>query len=422
MNESVKTFYDINPYPNIFTIARVKPARLLFELACNKVSKPIPDKPRILIVGCGTIATEAIACAYPQAEIICAIDISPNTIDISKKRCRNIKNTNIVWINGDISDENILEKLPVNEFDWIHCTGVLHHLYNPEDGIKNLSKLLKQDGIIKAQFYSKGARVFIEWARSAFLFQKAQNIRDIKDILVALTKHHPFHYVLATYPESITLSGLTDGFLHPQVKCYYAKDWNSLLNNHNLSVEYWDNLHYFSDIDDILPVKYMETFNLNKIQEKITFLEMIGEWRSDFNTIITKSKEGITPMQQDNSSTDYTISPTDNFSFPRNYLWQETKAALKTLKIELTKDELRHILTNLNNKEWLRGYKSLLLRYKWSSWSNKALLNASLNHIFSKKIDELFENYYDEETIYIPTTDYWSWQQYEYGFFLWKWV
>lgn len=424
MNEDVKKFYDNNPYPQVSGLAKIKLPQNLFENYCSHVQKPVPEEPELLIVGCGTVAASAIADSYPKARIICAIDISDKTLAIAKKRCSTLNRKKILWINADISDDDLIDKLPHKQFDWIHCTGVLHHLGNPQKGVNNLARLLKNDGIIRFQVYSKGARIWIEWARSLFLSKNAQNTRDVKDILLALTKYHPFRFVLATYPELLRESGLKDGLLHPLVRTLYANEWYNLFKQANLELAYWDKPYLLEDLDTLFPQKLFSKFNSLNTANKITILEELGEWRSDFSGILNKNTiSDSTNVPDDRINTDIIIGATDNMSYPRNQLWQMAKSGLKKLNNNIDKSDLEFIFNNLSQREWLSGLNGLLLRLRWSAWEDQCRKLASSNFIFAEKKNDLIEDFFDNniEIDYIPSAENWPWQQWENGFFAWDW-
>ena len=61
---------------------------------------------------------------------------------------------------------DILDLPKLNEeFDLIECTGVLHHMKDPSEGLQSLLKILATDGMLKLGFYSELARQDIVEAR-----------------------------------------------------------------------------------------------------------------------------------------------------------------------------------------------------------------------------------------------------------------
>ena len=62
---------------------------------------------------------------------------------------------NIDWHNGSLLD---LPKLGLEPFDYINCTGVLHHLEDPTLGLAALKSVLKPDGAMGLMIYGKYGR------------------------------------------------------------------------------------------------------------------------------------------------------------------------------------------------------------------------------------------------------------------------
>jgi SAM-dependent methyltransferase len=422
MNENVKRFYDLNPYPAINKLARVGMQPNMYEWSCEKVGRTVVETPAILIAGCGTIAPAVIAKQYPQASIIYAVDISENVLNKAQKTCGPELSKKIKWLQADISNDSFVSELSETNFDWVHCTGVLHHLEKPSDGIKNLSSLIADNGIMTVKVYSKGARVLINWARVAFRSKNAYNTSDVKQILVALSRFHPFRFVLATYPEALNDAGLKDGFLHPQVQAYYAEEWENYFIDNNMELSFSDVHDINEDMEDIFPEIHWNYLQALSTSQKIAILEKLGEWRSDLRFIAVKNNEiKDVKIDQKTIHTDYIFEKKENFSYPRNYLWQEAKYGLKTLNIAFTEEDLQHIINSLSPRVWATGLKGLYLRFKWSAWRDESRQFASSSLLFQEVKEKLIEDYFrsSEKQIYIPAPEDWPWQQWVDGFFAW---
>ena len=62
---------------------------------------------------------------------------------------------NIRWISGSLLD---VPTMGIGPFDYINCTGVLHHLENPTAGLMALKSVLKADGAMGLMVYGKYGR------------------------------------------------------------------------------------------------------------------------------------------------------------------------------------------------------------------------------------------------------------------------
>jgi SAM-dependent methyltransferase len=109
----------------------------------------------MLVAGCGTGA-KAISYAIgygPQARIL-AVDLSRASLAYAMRMARKYGVGNIEFLQMDLLDLPQLQRT----FDMVECTGVLHHLANPEEGGKALAGILRVGGIAHISLYSELAR------------------------------------------------------------------------------------------------------------------------------------------------------------------------------------------------------------------------------------------------------------------------
>ena len=88
------------------------------------------NSPRILVAGCGT-GKHAISTAtsHPTSKVI-AVDLSLSSLAYAVKKAAEFGITNI-----EFHQANILSLPPdFTNFDLIECSGVLHHLDDPQEG------------------------------------------------------------------------------------------------------------------------------------------------------------------------------------------------------------------------------------------------------------------------------------------------
>lgn len=71
--------------------------------------------------------------------------------------------TNVTYVNQTISE---FAKSKPEPFDYINCAGVLHHLENPEEGLRDLTSVLKTDGALGVMVYGLHGRLAVtEWRK-----------------------------------------------------------------------------------------------------------------------------------------------------------------------------------------------------------------------------------------------------------------
>lgn len=119
---------------------------------------------QVLVAGCGT-GREAInaASALKDSQVL-AIDLSLTSLAYARKRAAQLGIKNITFKQADIT------KLPgvlTPSFDYITSSGVLHHLADPEGGLKILTSLLKPDGVMRIALYSELGRRAVVAGRDA---------------------------------------------------------------------------------------------------------------------------------------------------------------------------------------------------------------------------------------------------------------
>ena len=73
---------------------------------------------------------------------------------MQKRKTNELGIKNLEYVQGDILDIYKLGKT----FDVIECSGVLHHMKNPEKGLSSLVKVLRPGGMLKLALYSEIGR------------------------------------------------------------------------------------------------------------------------------------------------------------------------------------------------------------------------------------------------------------------------
>jgi len=124
---------------------------------CFKGKRDLNNSFRALFAGGGTgdgtiFLAEQLRGTDTQ---IVHLDISSASIEIAKKRAMVRGLEDIQWVLGSLLD---LPQMGLGEFDFIDCSGVLHHLESPTEGLNALKSVLKPDGAIGIMVYGKYGR------------------------------------------------------------------------------------------------------------------------------------------------------------------------------------------------------------------------------------------------------------------------
>ena len=167
VTETVKNQYESYPYPhrdpedeNQRVIHTIIDDLGAINHYCNNGKKNYSDG-KFLVAGGGTgDATIHLASQLQNtnAEIV-HIDLSQASMDIAYQRAKvHGWHNRIQWLKGSLLDLNPTDH---GTFDYINCSGVLHHLEDPTVGLAALNSVLKSDGVIGLMLYGKYGRTGI---------------------------------------------------------------------------------------------------------------------------------------------------------------------------------------------------------------------------------------------------------------------
>jgi len=114
---------------------------------------------RALIAGGGT-GDACIMLAQQLADRRCPgdvvyLDLSTASRQICEARAKARGLRNIQFVTGSLLD---LPSMNIGQFDYIDCTGVLHHLPEPDVGMRALASVLQPDGGIGVMLYGEYGR------------------------------------------------------------------------------------------------------------------------------------------------------------------------------------------------------------------------------------------------------------------------
>ncbi len=186
ISQQVKSQYEENPYPRWRYGNYLKNQKISIEQVINDEISPnhinkvlINKKPKVLVAGCGTGQQILHTQIYKNAQVTC-IDLSLSSLSYAKRKTNEMGINNVELIQMDLLEVGLLEE----KFDIILCSGVLHHMDNPSNGLKALLSALKSNGLLKLGLYSELARQDVVKARnyiSSKNFQRDDNnIRNFR--------------------------------------------------------------------------------------------------------------------------------------------------------------------------------------------------------------------------------------------------
>ena len=229
----VSAFYDRFPYPGDPLQDGPPPGynwRWCVDAAyaaCTGAIAPVPDggEPlRILDAGCGTgVSTDYLAHLNPGAEIL-AVDISPGTLEVARERLRRSGGHKQASVR--LENRSLLELEGEAPFDYINSVGVLHHLRQPEAGLKALASLLKPGALLHLFLYADGGRWEIHRTQRALTAMGvgtgAEGLRLGRQLLAELPEHNRLrrHHEQRWAIDCAADANFADMYLHPQETSY----------------------------------------------------------------------------------------------------------------------------------------------------------------------------------------------------------
>jgi SAM-dependent methyltransferase len=202
-----------------------------------------PDRPfrenfSILIAGCGSSQAAKHALRWPRAQLT-AIDISTTSLRYTEELKRKHNLTNLEIHQLAIEDADQLQ----TNFDQIVCTGVLHHLKDPDAGLAALHNLLRPDGVMHLMVYASYGRAGIymlqEFCRTVGIRATDENISELVDALRALPHGHPLEMLLQGAPDFKQPAALADALLHPQDRAYTVPQLYKFLRQGKMKFGRW---------------------------------------------------------------------------------------------------------------------------------------------------------------------------------------
>jgi SAM-dependent methyltransferase len=225
VHDIVQAFYDHHPYPP--PVDNLDGYRQQWQDEDRRRADfhlYWPDKAyrtdlKVLVAGCGTSQAAKHALRQPAYQVV-GIDISETSVRHTQALKRKYNLTNLE-----------VYQLPVERvgefgcrFDKIVCTGVLHHLPDPEEGLQALQEVLDRDGAMHLMVYAPYGRVGVymlqEYCRRLGIGQTDKEIKDLAVTLAALPRNHPLAPLLGESQDFQTKDALADALLNPQDRAY----------------------------------------------------------------------------------------------------------------------------------------------------------------------------------------------------------
>ncbi len=243
-SDRVRAFYEQAPYPAPITdLDRYRDTwmnperrRAFFHLLFP--TEKYSGEQEILVAGCGTSQAAKYALREPGSRVT-GIDISETSLRHTRELQRKYGLNNLD-----------LHQLPVERveelgrrFDKVVSTGVLHHLADPDIGLRALRSVLKPQGAMHLMVYAAYGRAGIymmqEYSRLLELSTSSEDLRDLGTALAGLSPGHPIAFLLHQAKDFRHPDALADALLHPQDRAYTVPELHAWLQRCGMSFGRW---------------------------------------------------------------------------------------------------------------------------------------------------------------------------------------
>lgn len=192
----------------------------------------------VLIAGCGTSQAAKYALCHPGASVV-GIDVSTTSLEETEKLKQKYDMTNLETRQLSIENAGEMDR----QFDLIVCTGVLHHLVEPDVGLRALRSVLKPDGAMYLMVYAPYGRTGVymlqEYCRRLGLKVSQQEISDLIPVLKMLPEYHPLLATQGGSREFVNGDALADALMNPRDRSYSVPQLLDFLERNGLMLERW---------------------------------------------------------------------------------------------------------------------------------------------------------------------------------------
>ena len=167
-----------------------------------------------------------------------ATDISGPSLEVCERNLSQLGVKNVKLVEQSINDADYVE-----QFDYIICTGVIHHNADPSLPLAKLGAALKPDGILELMVYNYYHRILTTAYQKAmrYLFKDDpavgldQQLDVTKDLMNRFPVENTMSFYLQTEKEQ-PREYLADSFLQPVEHSYTVESLTTLLDTARLQL------------------------------------------------------------------------------------------------------------------------------------------------------------------------------------------
>lgn len=244
IDDPIASFYEEHPYPP--PVENLDEYQVYWgDLAVRKAEHHLLFAGReyredldVLIAGCGTFQAARHAMRWPGGRVV-GIDVSDTSLRHTEELRERHGLSNLELFPTSIEQVGRLDR----QFDLIVCTGVLHHLADPDVGLSALQSVLRPGGAMLLMVYAPygrtGVTMMQEYARRLQIGTSDKEIRDFAQSLTEIPRDHPLDALLRNSPDFRSLDALADALLNPRDRTYSVPELFDYLERNGLAFGRW---------------------------------------------------------------------------------------------------------------------------------------------------------------------------------------
>ncbi len=179
-----------------------------------------------------------LAARMPRARIV-GVDLSAASIAASHDQCARYGLDHVSFHRMPLEEVATLGQ----DFDLVHCHGVLHHLADPSAGLRALAAVTRPQGAISAMVYARYGRTGVYMLQDLAKRLGLDANNGGAPFMQALVKHLPDRHPLAMLPwgerPDLPIEEVADMLLHPRDRAYTVHDVRELVDSAGLALHRW---------------------------------------------------------------------------------------------------------------------------------------------------------------------------------------
>lgn len=192
----------------------------------------------VLVAGCGTAQAVRHALRRPAAQVV-GIDVSEVAVEHTRDLATRHGVHNLELHCLPLEQVDRLDR----RFDHVTCTGVLHHLADPDAGLAALRQVLAPGGAVTLMVYAtygrSGVYMLQEYCRRLAVRPSPAELAQLLATLREIPLGHPLSPLLRETRDFRHHDALADALLHPRDRSYTVPELLELVDAAGLRFGRW---------------------------------------------------------------------------------------------------------------------------------------------------------------------------------------